>query len=113
MASIGFLLTFHIYRTSRPSEKYKTGKIRRNSYMRTGGLNDLHLWFNRMANIVVGEQFMNLLANHIKVVIFTAKYIIMSNFLKKKWMPMFFSFLCIFFQIKILTTRFQLKITHN
>ena len=84
MASIGFLLTFHIYRTSIPSEKYKTGKIRRNSYMRTGGLNGLHLLFNRMANIVVGEQFMNLLANHIKVVIFTAKYIIMSNFLKKK-----------------------------
>ena len=37
-----------------------------------------------MGNIVAGNQFINPLTNHVKVVIFAANDIIISNFLKKK-----------------------------
>ena len=58
------------------------------------------------------EQFINPLLNRVKVVSFTAKYTIISNFLKKYGWQFFFSFLCIF-QTRILTTWFQIKITDN
>ena len=50
--------------------------------------------------LIVGQRFINPLVNRIKVVTFTAKYTIKSNFLKKKKMDANFFKFCVFYKLK-------------